>query len=80
MSAAYHLFSWVDAGVPSPAGIESLDHVRRRPSGVARNWPIPMYTFQHSAEVSTLTYDRLLRHIAGAPGLSDRERRARLIH
>lgn len=76
----FHLLSWVDDGVPSPASIESLDHVRQWHSGVARNWPMPMHTFQHSAAVFTLIYDRLLRHIAGAPGLSDNERRAQLVH
>ncbi|WP_280435937.1 oxygenase MpaB family protein [Nocardia carnea] len=76
----FHLFSWIDDGVSSPTSIESLDFVRNWHSGVARNWPMPMHTFQHSAAVFALGYDRLLRHIAGAPGLSDNERRAQLIH
>lgn len=75
-----HLFLWVDDGVSGTTAIESLDHVRNWHSGVARNWPMPQHTFQHSAAVFTLIYDRLLRRIAGAPGLSENERRAQLIH
>jgi hypothetical protein len=76
----FHLFSWVDDGVSSPTSVESLDYVRNRHSGVARDWPMPMHTFQHSAAVFTLIYDRLLQQVAGAPGLSENERRAQLIH
>ncbi|MBL1080182.1 hypothetical protein JK358_37885 [Nocardia sp. 2] len=76
----FHLFSWIDDGVSSPASIASLDYVRNWHSGVARNWPMPMHTFQHSAAVFTLGFDRLLHHVAGAPGLSDNERRAQIIH
>ncbi|NEW58244.1 DUF2236 domain-containing protein [Nocardia cyriacigeorgica] len=76
----FYLFSWVDDGVSSPASMKSLDYVRNWHSGVARGWPMPMHTFQHSAAVFTLIYDRLLRGIAGAPGLSENERRAQLIH
>ncbi|WP_280230240.1 hypothetical protein [Nocardia cyriacigeorgica] len=76
----FHLSSWIDDGVSSPTSLESLDYVRNWHSGVARNWPTPMHTFRHSAAVFTLIYDRLLRRIAGAPGLSDIERRAQLIH
>ena len=76
----FHLFSWVDDGVSSPTSVESLGYVRNWHSGVARNWPMPMHTFQHSAAVFTLIYDRLLRQVVGAPGLSENERRAQLIH
>ncbi|MCQ4119977.1 hypothetical protein [Rhodococcus tibetensis] len=76
----FHLFSWVDDGVSNPTSMKSLDYVRNWHSGVARDWPMPMHTFQHSAAVFTLIYDRLLRHIAGSPGLNENERRAQLIH
>ncbi|MEV6363758.1 hypothetical protein [Nocardia asteroides] len=76
----FHLFRWVDDGASAAISAESLRHVRNWHSSVARDWPMPMHTFQHSAAVFTLAYDRLLRHIAGAPGLSDNERRAQLIH
>ncbi|WP_342799924.1 hypothetical protein [Nocardia sp. No.11] len=76
----FHLFSWVDDGVSSPTSVESLGYVRNWHSGVARNWPMPVHTFQHSAAVFTLIYDRLLRQVVGAPGLSENERRAQLIH
>lgn len=75
----FHLFSWIDDGISSPKTTKSLDYVRNWHSGVARNWPMPQHTFQHSAAVFTLIYDRLLRHV-GAPGLSDNERHAQLIH
>lgn len=76
----YHLFSWADDGVSSPSSTKSLEYIRNWHSGVARDWPMPMHTFQHSAAVFTLAYDRLLQRIARAPGLSDKERRAQLIH
>lgn len=76
----FHLLTWVDDGVSDPASIKSLDYVRKWHSSVARNWPMPMHTFQHSAAVFTLIYDRLLRDVVKAPGLSEKERRAQLIH
>ncbi|MCM6776694.1 DUF2236 domain-containing protein [Nocardia sp. CDC159] len=76
----FQLFSWIDDGVFDAASREGLDQVRHWHSGVARTWPMPAHTFQHSAAVFTLIYDRLLRRIAGAPGLSDTERRAQLRH
>ncbi|MBF6169688.1 DUF2236 domain-containing protein [Streptomyces gardneri] len=76
----FHLFSWIDDGVSSPVTGQSLDYVRNWHSTVARNWPMPLHTFQHSAAVFTLIYDRLLRQVAGAPGLSEKERRAQLVH
>ncbi|AVH23727.1 hypothetical protein [Nocardia cyriacigeorgica] len=53
----FHLFSWIDDGVSSPTSLESLDYVRNWHSGVARNWPMPMHTFRHSAAVFTLSRD-----------------------
>ncbi|MGK8523887.1 hypothetical protein ACRS6B_21130 [Nocardia asteroides] len=76
----FHLFSWIDDGFSSPATGKSLDYVRNWHSTVARNWPMPLHTFQHSAAVFTLIYDRLLRQVAGAPGLSEKERQAQLLH
>ncbi|RDI48901.1 oxygenase MpaB family protein [Nocardia mexicana] len=76
----FHLFTWIDDGVSSPASAKSLDYVRNWHSGVARNWPMPLHTFQHSAAVFTLAIDRLLRHVVGAPGSTENERRAQLAH
>ncbi|WP_280495861.1 hypothetical protein [Nocardia asiatica] len=76
----FHLFSWIDDGVSSPATGKSLDYVRNWHSSVARSWSMPLHTFQHSAAVFTLLYDRLLRQVAGAPGLSAEQRHAQLVH
>ncbi|WP_221639444.1 hypothetical protein [Nocardia bhagyanarayanae] len=41
---------------------------------------MPLHTYQHSAAVFTLLFDRLLRQIAGVRGLSENERHAQLLH
>ncbi|MCP2288965.1 hypothetical protein [Nocardia amikacinitolerans] len=41
---------------------------------------MPLHTYQHSAAVFTLLFDRLSRRIAGVRGLSENERRAQLLH
>ncbi|MEU2031311.1 oxygenase MpaB family protein [Nocardia amamiensis] len=76
----FHLFSWIDDGVTSRASGESMTYVRNWHSSVARAWPMPTHTFLHSAVVFALFYDRLLRRVAGAPGLTETERRAQYSH
>lgn len=76
----FHLFAWIDDGVSAPSSLASMRYVRAWHTGIAREWPMPPHTFQHSAAVFTVLYDRLLKRGAGAPGLSENERRAQLAH
>jgi hypothetical protein len=74
-----HFVTWIGHGPGSDAGAASLASVRRIHDHYARRYPISNETHVHTIALFAVQFDHLLR-LVGAPGYSEAERHAQVVH
>jgi hypothetical protein len=74
-----HFTTWIGHGPGGEAGAASLNSVRRVHERYARRFPISNETYVHTIALFAVQFDHLLG-LVGAPGYSEVEKRAHVVH